>query len=195
MSTHLISALLDKNMIKLGQFTLKSGKVSPIYINLREMIAYPQLLTEIADTIYTQKPKGFKPDLICGVPYSALTLMTHLSIQHNLPMILKRKEAKAYGTKQLLEGIFSPGINCVVIEDVVTTGQSTIETINELRTAGLTVTEVLVLIDREQGAKENFAAAKVNYHAAFTLQEILDEMVKIGKINATERQEIAQQLN
>ena len=89
MSTHLISALLDKNMIKLGQFTLKSGKVSPIYINLREMIAYPKLLTQIADTIYAQKPEGFKPDLICGVPYSALTLMAHLSIQHNLPMILK----------------------------------------------------------------------------------------------------------
>jgi uridine monophosphate synthetase len=195
MSTHLISALLDKNMIKLGQFTLKSGKVSPIYINLREMIAYPKLLTQIADTIYAQKPEGFKPDLICGVPYSALTLMAHLSIQHNLPMILKRKEAKAYGTKQLLEGIFSPGMNCVVIEDVVTTGQSTIETINELRAAGLVVTEVLVLIDREQGAKESFAKAHVNYHAAFTLKEILDEMVKIGRINATERQEIAQQLN
>lgn len=190
----IIPNLLEKNMIKLGEFTLKSGKTSPIYINLREMIAYPDLLKQIADTIYAQKPADFKPDLICGVPYSALTLMTHLSLKHNIPMILKRKEAKTYGTKQLLEGIFTKGMNCVVIEDVVTTGQSTMETINELRAAGLEVTEILVLIDREQGAAEAFKAENVNYHAAFTLKQLIKEMVKIEHLSPTKAKTIIEDL-
>jgi uridine monophosphate synthetase len=190
----LIHALIEHNMVKLGKFTLKSGQTTPIYINLREMIAYPQLLTTIADTIYAQKPHDFKPDLICGVPYSALTLMTYLSIRHDIPMILKRKEAKTYGTKQLLEGIFTPGMNCVVIEDVLTTGQSTVETINHLRAAGLEVTEVLAFIDREQGSHETLTSAKIKHHTAFTLKELLTEMLAMKRITEAEHQDILAQL-
>ena len=190
----LIQTLLQKNMIKFGDFILKSGKSSPIYINLREMIAYPTLLTEIAETIFAEKPQNLPIDLICGVPYSALSLASYLSIKYNIPMLLKRKEAKTYGTKQMLEGIYQQGMNCLVIEDVVTTGQSTIETITELRAAGLKVTDVVVLIDREQGAKENFTAANVNYHAAFTLKTLLDKLQKLGTLSTATVNEILNKL-
>jgi len=189
----LIHALIQKHMIKFGDFTLKSGKHSPIYINLREMIAYPELMTEIADMIFANKPQDLHPELICGVPYSALTLATYLAIKHHLPMILKRKEAKTYGTKQILEGVFQPGMNCLVIEDVLTTGQSTLETVNELRAAGLQVTEVLAFIDREQGAKANFAEASLNYHTVFTLTTLLQQLERNGILDHKQVETILQQ--
>lgn len=169
---NIVDKLHDIGAVKFGSFTLKSGVTSPVYIDLRLIISYPRLLEEVADLIWQQvKEKHF--DLICGVPYTALPIATVISIKTGIPMVMRRKEVKEYGTKRIIEGVFNPGQRCLVIEDLITSGSSVFETIEPLEKEGLIVTDVAVLIDREQGGRQHITARGYNLHSVINLSEIL----------------------
>lgn len=94
---------------------------------------------------------GIQHDILCGVPYAALPITAIMSVNSNTPMIMKRKEKKLYASKKILEGIFQPKQKCLVVEDVVTSGGSLLETVGILRDEGLVVTDAVIVLDREQG--------------------------------------------
>lgn len=168
----MIAELYKIGAVKQGSFTLKSGVTSSFYIDLRLLISYPDLMKKIT-ALFWEKIKELKFDLICGVPYTALPLATALSITYDIPMILRRKEAKDYGTKKMVEGVFTPGQRCLIIEDVVTSGMSVMETIEPLKNEGLIVEDVIAIINREQGGKENLSAQGLHLHQLFNLSEVL----------------------
>jgi len=182
--TSLIIALFKIGAIQFGEFQLKSGQVSPIYINLRKIISYPNLLRQIASALW-EKTKHCRYDLICGVPYTALPIATCISLEHNIPMVIRRKEKKEYGTKQMIEGVFQAGQSCLIVEDVVTTGGSIIETANELQSAGLIVRDVAAFIDRSQDGKNNLSH-DYHFHAICTLPTVLNELTHSNLLNAKE---------
>lgn len=181
----LITTLYQIGCIQFGEFLLKSGQTSSIYMNLRKIISYPDVLRAVADAMW-QETQGASYELVCGVPYTALPIATCLSLQHNVPMIMRRKEKKDYGTKQSIEGEFKAGQTCLIIEDVITTGGSIIETAKDLEEADLKIHDVIALIDREQGGKENLSQ-KYKTHTILTLSEILQTLLHSSLINATER--------
>jgi len=185
-AANLAQSLYKIGAIQFGEFKLKSGQTSSIYINLRVIISHPQLMRGIAEAMWS-KVKENKFELVCGVPYTALPIATCMSLDHNIPMVMRRKEKKDYGTKQLIEGQFQPGQTCLIIEDVITTGGSIIETAVDLIDAGLVVKDLVVLIDREQGGRKNL---EVNYrvHAILTISEILDTLLQTSTVSANERQ-------
>lgn len=120
---------------------------------------------------------------LCGVPYTALPLATLISIKANEPMLIRRKETKTYGTKKLIEGKFCAGDKCLIIEDVVTSGSSILETVVDLRSEGLTVTDAIVVVNREQGGVQNISEHGVKMHSLFTLSYLLGVLQEAGKID------------
>jgi len=172
-SDALAEGLLKKGCIGFGKFTLKSGLISPIYIDLRQLVSHPDLLAQAA-AAFNPILKELKFDRLAALPYAALPIATAISLQTGWPMVYPRKEVKAYGTKAEIEGFYKPGERVVVIDDLATTGGSKFEAIEKLTSAGLIVEDVVVLIDRQSGAKESLQAAGYNLHAALTLTSLLD---------------------
>ena len=183
-SSHLASLadeLLAAGCIKFGDFTLKSGLKSPIYIDLRRIISYPKLLEKIGGAyLPVLHPLSF--DRLAGLPYAAIPIATAVSLQGNYPMIYPRKDVKTYGTKAEIEGEFNTGEVALVIDDLATTGGSKFEAIEKLTAAGLVVKDVVVLVDRQSGAKESLEQAGYSMHAIMTITEMLDHWEKTGKV-------------
>lgn len=169
--SELIKKLCDIEVVKYGTFTLKSGLTSSVYIDLRQIISYPKILQTVAEMTWQQV--AHRPaELICGVPYTALPIATCISIAHDIPMLMRRKEPKAHGTKKMIEGVYRAGQTCVIIEDVVTTAGSVVETINDLKAEGLIVSHVAAFLDREQGGRETLKQHGCELFSVFTLKEL-----------------------
>jgi uridine monophosphate synthetase len=177
----LADGLLDAGCIKFGEFTLKSGLKSPIYIDLRQIITYPTLLKQIADA-YLPLLSTFHFSRIAGLPYAAIPIATAISLAGNYPMIYPRKEVKSYGTKAEIEGEYHAGETVVVIDDLATTGGSKFEAIEKLTGVGLVVKDIVVLVDRQSGAKESLEQAGYRLHAVLTITQLLDHWESTGKV-------------
>ena len=180
--TQLADGLLAAGCIKFGEFTLKSGLKSPIYIDLRQIITFPRLLERVG-AAYLPILMGLEFQRIAGLPYAAIPIGTAISLQGNYPMIYPRKDVKDYGTKAEIKGEYHAGETVVVIDDLATTGGSKFEAIEKLTRAGLKVRDVVVLIDRQSGAKEALEMAGFQLHAVLTITKLLDYWEETGKVN------------
>jgi len=177
----LADGLLEAGCIKFGEFTLKSGLKSPIYIDLRQIITYPALLRQVG-AAYLPLLAKLEFSRLAGLPYAAIPIATAISLAGEYPLIYPRKEIKSYGTKAEIEGEYHAGEKVVVIDDLATTGGSKFEAIEKLSAAGLVVKDVVVLVDRQSGAKEALAQAGFKLHAVLTIGEMLDHWEVTGKV-------------
>jgi orotate phosphoribosyltransferase len=167
--------------VKLGEFTLKSGEISPIYMDLRQIVSHPDVIKHIAAFIW-QQMSALSFDVICGVPYTALPIASAISVLYDVPMLIQRKELKNHGTKKRIEGCIVPGQRCLIIEDVVTTGGSVISTKNYLQEEGLIVDDVMVVVNREQGAECFLHQNHLKLYAMTTLSECVSILSMSAKV-------------
>jgi uridine monophosphate synthetase len=169
----LADGLLEAGCVQFGQFTLKSGLQSPIYLDLRRLVGYPVLLDRVAGA-YLGILRRLTFDRLAALPYAALPIAAAIALQGNWPLVYPRKEAKAYGTRAEVEGVYQAGERVVVIDDLATTGGSKFEAIDKLTAAGLKVEDVVVLIDRQSGAAQALETSGYRFHAVLTLGQMLD---------------------
>jgi orotate phosphoribosyltransferase len=167
--TDLIAALRQADAVKFGEFELSHGGTSDYYVDKYRFETDPDCLSLIADA-FAERLDGEK---LAGVALGAVPLVAATSLATDSPYVIARKEAKGYGTGNRIEGEFDDGESVVVVEDIATTGQSALDAVAALREAGAHVERVLVVVDREEGARESLAEADVELDALVTASELL----------------------
>jgi uridine monophosphate synthetase len=177
----LVDDLTAMQALKFGEFRLKSGVLSPFYVDLRGIIAHPPILQAVASRILeVLRPLRF--DRIAGIPYAGLPIATAVSLLGNLPMLYARKEAKEHGIRRAIEGAFTPGDVIVPIDDVITDGASKFEAAAPLLEAGLTVRDFVIFLDREQGGADKLKEKGYALHSALRISAVLGYLRDVGRL-------------
>ncbi len=184
----LSNALFDNGCVQFGEFTLKSGLISPIYVDLRLLVSHPPLLQEVAKAM-AEIARELAFDRIAAIPYAGLPIGVALALELNRPLIYPRK-VKAHGTRRAIEGTFDPGETALLVDDLITRGNSKLEAAAPLEKAGLLVRDVLVLIDREQGGAKDLAQHGYHLHTVLRLAEILDALRESARISSDQHAKV-----
>lgn len=172
--------LSQAEILKFGNFTLANRVISPLLVQFGPILSKPDLLKKNSEMLW-KKLEHHKFDLICGASYVANALTTCLSIQHNLQMVAARKEPNL--EKKMVEGCFKKGQVCLLINDMIATGESIIETADALDREGLKVKEAFAILDYQQGGKERLHHRGIQVYSLFTINQLLECMHVKGKIH------------
>lgn len=184
----LILELFRIKAIDFGEFKLKSGIISPYYLDLRLLVSYPYLLGVVAE-VFWEELRLVQFDLLVGIPYAAIPIATVISYKYNRPMIFVRKEQKDYGKKRLIEGDFQEGQTVILIDDVISDGASKLETISQLQQEGLKVKNIIVLLDRSQNGKEQLAKSGYHLSCIYNMRNVLQILHKHKQISNIEEKQ------
>jgi uridine monophosphate synthetase len=184
-------ALFDYNILSFGQFTLKSGIVSPYYIDLRMLQSHPKAFHAVVN-IYSELVADLDEDIfLAGIPEAGIPLATAVGYQTKRPLIQPRAKIKQHGKGKLVEGDWKPGDKVAIIDDLVAKGDSKIEALEQFRQAALEVTGFYLLVDREMGGLRVIEESGYTAEVAMTISEIVHILGKEGKITEAQKQEIA----
>lgn len=167
--------LIREHSLKVGDFTLASGKQAKYYLDCRKVTLHPQGANQIAagilDLLGDELPDAIGGMAIGADPITAATIT--LAGQRDLPLLgfIVRKEAKEHGTGQDVEGPVISGMSAVIVEDVVTTGGSSLKAIEKVEAFGIKVRQVVTIVDRLAGGKEAFAAKGYELRSLLTIRD------------------------
>ena len=165
----LIDALRDANAVEFGEFELSNSGTTDYYVDKYVFETDPHCLRLIAAAFADR----IGDSRLAGVALGAVPLVVATAVKTDRPYVIVRKKTKKYGTGNQIEGEFEDGEELVVLEDVSTTGQSAIDAVEALRAAGAVVNRVLVVVDREEGARENLAKHDIELESLLTASELL----------------------
>ena len=166
----LLELLKENDVIKFGNFKLSSGRESDYYVDMKKAITLPEILDCVAHLI-TEKIDEKNIDKIAGPALGAVPIATATSLISKKPMLMIRKEKKSYGTSKQIEGELNPEDKVIIVEDVTTTGGSLFKAINVIEENGGIITEAFVIVDRQEGAKENFETHNIKFTPLLTISE------------------------
>ena len=167
--------LIREHALKFGEFTLASGKKASYYLDCRQVTLQANALPLIGQGM-DELIKDDLPELVGGMvigadPITAAVLTTAGGQGISLRGIMVRKEPKGHGTKKYVEGPYREGERVVIVEDVVTTGGSSLQAIEHCESVGLKVERVLAIVDRLEGGREAFAAKGYELTSLFTVED------------------------
>jgi orotate phosphoribosyltransferase len=168
--------LIKNNAVKFGDYILASGKRSPYYIDLRQTISSPISMDWIANSltriIVNEIGRG-KIDKLLGVPTAGVPFATVISQKLGIPLIYYRQARKEHGVRKKIEGLLERNDRVLVVDDLITTGESVIEAAEVVRDQGGVVNELVVLLDREQGGKERLRKSRIEPHVLFKISDAM----------------------
>ena len=190
--------LYKNNIIRFGNFTLASGKNSSYYVDLRLIPSYPHQFRKMIKNLQNLivKKTGLDDfDCLASVPTGGLVVTSALAIEIVKPLIYVRSKPKEHGTTKSIEGKISAGMKVVMVDDVMTTGTSVLNGINQLKEAGLLVSDLYVIINRLEGGDKALSDIGVQTHQLTDILEITDILFQEKLIDKEIFEKIKNQVN
>lgn len=161
--------LKDIKVVQTGSFVLASGKKSNYFVNIKRASTDPKILREIAKEMAPHVNQA----KIAGMALGAVPLAVAVALETDRPFVMIRKEPKDHGTKDLIEGEVNPGDKFIIVEDVATTGGSTMRVVTALREKGANVSKAVVVVDREEGATEMLREHGIELVSIFKAKDLV----------------------
>ena len=177
--------LIKYNAIKFGDYTLTSGKKSPYYVDLRQTISSPITMDWIGNSltrIIVNEIGRDKIDRILGVPTAGVPFATVVSQKLGIPLIYYRQARKEHGVRKKIEGMLDRNDRVLVVDDLITTGESVIEAAEVIRDQGGVVNELVVLLDRQQGGQQRLRTCRIEPHVLFKISDAMTWLHSVGLI-------------
>ncbi len=165
-----LAAMIAEVAVLHGAFTLRSGRTSTYYVDKYRFCTQPKILQELGAMFASRIPAG--TNRLAGAELGGIPLVAAASLASGLPSVFVRNQKKDYGTAKQIEGILEPGDRLVIVEDVATTGGQVLEAATVLRDMGATITKIIAVIDRAEGARQNIEKAGIEFDALFTVQDL-----------------------
>lgn len=179
----LLKELFDNGIFKFENIKLRSGETSPYYCNFKNILSIPDLNKNLIDYVVKYINSIDESELsfnhICGIPMGSLSFASAIAYNLNKSQLLCRESKKNYGLKRLIEGEFKIGDKVLLVEDVLTTGGSTLEIYEKLKNQGLEITDVLVLFDRQHEGSLLLEDKKITVHSIFTFKDLINYLESI----------------
>lgn len=179
--TVILGALAKADVVKFGEFTLVSGDKSPIYVDLRALPSHPESF-DVITTGLAEAVKESGATVIAGMETAGIPLAAAIAIKIKKPMAYVRKKTKDYGTKSRIEGIIKKEDKVILVDDLMTKGTSKLDFIEAVKETGATVTDLAIVLDREQGGSEAMKELGINLRRLVTLKELLSYLFNKKKI-------------
>jgi len=190
--------LYKNNIIRFGNFTLASGKNSSYYVDLRLIPSYPHQFRKMIknlQNLIVEKTGLDDFDCLASVPTGGLVVTSALAIEIVKPLIYVRSKPKEHGTTKSIEGKISAGMKVVMVDDVMTTGTSVLNGINQLKDAGLLISDLYVVINRLEGGDKALSDIGVQTHQLTDILEITDILFQEKLIGKEIFEKIKNQVN
>ena len=157
-----------------GDFVLRSGRRSRYYLDKYRFETRPELLRALGERLAAGvREHAPEATRIAGPELGAVALAAAASLESGLPFLIVRKDSKGYGTDNRLEGVFEPGEQVCLVEDVVTSGGAALSAVQALREAGLACSTAICVVDREEGGVDELARHAVRLRPLFTASNVL----------------------
>jgi len=183
--------------LQFGAFKLTSGKISPYYIDLRIVPSFPDAFQKITNFYvdFIQDEVGVKNfERIAGIPVAGIPFTALIACNLKKPFIYIRKGVRLHGRQRRIEGILAPGDRILLVDDLITTGLSLRKAAKAMTAEGGVVTDAVVLLDRQEGGKENLSKDKIKLHALLNISDIANNLYETGAIDKDQLKTILKQI-
>jgi orotate phosphoribosyltransferase len=186
-ASELAGALFRSGCLKFGTFRIKSGALSPYYIDLSCLLSSPRDFCCVVDAVADGIKRimgSDKVDKLTSIELKGALLLPSIACRVNLPCVVVRKAEKKYGvTGRVAGGTVVKGEHILFFDDVVTDGMSKVEGVKSLEHLGACIETVMVVVDREQGGRENVERSGYKFRALTTISELVRCLLQLSYIS------------
>ncbi len=193
-----ICKILNKiGALQFGAFKLTSGKISPYYIDLRIIPSFPEVFRKVCNLYvnFIKKEVGVENfERTAGIPVAGIPFACLIAYNLKKPFLYIRKGVHLHGRQRRIEGVLTPGDRVLLIDDLITTGLSLRKAAKAIVAEGGVVSDVVVLLDREEGGSKQLEKSGIKLHAMLKISEIANKLCEIGAINEEQLKTILKQV-
>lgn len=193
-----ICKILNKiGALQFGAFKLTSGKISPYYIDLRIVPSFPDAFQKICNfyvNFIKEEINAKNFERVAGIPIAGIPFASLIAYNLKKPFLYVRKGVRLHGRQRRIEGILTPGDRVLLIDDLITTGLSLRKASEAIMAEGGLVNDAVVLLDREEGGKEQLRKSGIKLHALLNVSDIVSRLYEIGAIDEEQLKTILKQI-